>query len=58
MSIGFVTPPVGVSLYVATSLPGKVPFNQIAKQAVPYVCLFFLAAVIIAFAPQLSLAFI
>lgn len=58
LSIGFVTPPVGVSLYVATSLPGKVPFNQIAKQAVPYVCLFFLAAVIIAFAPQLSLAFI
>lgn len=56
LSIGFVTPPVGVSLYVATSLPGKVPFLDIAKQAVPYVIFFFVAVILIGFVPFFSLA--
>ena len=56
LSIGFVTPPVGVSLYVATSLPGKVPFLDIAKQAIPYVVFFFVAVLLIGFVPFFSLA--
>lgn len=58
LSVGFVTPPVGVSLYVATSLPGNVPFLKIAKQAVPYIVFFTIAIIIIAFVPALSLALI
>ena len=58
LSVGFVTPPVGVSLYVATSLPGKVPFLSIAKQAIPYIVFFIVALLIIAFVPQLATLFI
>ncbi|MGE4484842.1 MAG: TRAP transporter large permease [Oscillospiraceae bacterium] len=58
LSVGFVTPPVGVSLYVATSLPGQVPFLKIAKQAVPYIVFFIIAILIIAFIPAISTVFI
>lgn len=55
LAVGFVTPPVGVNLYVATTLPGDVKFLDIAKNAVPYIVMFLVATLFIAFIPQLSL---
>ena len=55
LAIGFVTPPIGVNLFVASSLT-KVPVMEIAKKAMPMICLFFIALLLITYIPQISLA--
>lgn len=57
LAIGFVTPPVGVNLYVASSLSG-VPVTRVAKHALPYIVMFFLALMLITFIPQISLCLV
>jgi len=54
LSIGFVTPPVGVNLYVASAMT-NIPVLQIARQAVPFIVAFFCALMFITFIPQISL---
>ena len=54
LAIGFVTPPMGINLFVASNLTG-LPIVQIAKRAIPMIIMFFIALLIIAFVPQLSL---
>ena len=54
LAIGFVTPPIGVNLFVASSLTG-VPVMNIAKKAVPMIGLFLIALLLITFIPALSL---
>ncbi len=54
LCIGFVTPPVGINLFVASSLSG-VPLMPIARKAVPMIIAFLVALVIITFVPQISL---
>lgn len=54
LAIGFVTPPVGINLYVASTLI-KVPVLTIAKKAVPLMIVFFIALMLITFIPQISL---
>lgn len=54
LSIGFVTPPVGMNLYVASSLT-RVPPMAIAKKAVPLLIMFFIALMMITFIPEISL---
>lgn len=53
LAIGFVTPPVGVNLYVAQSISG-VPVLKLAKKALPYILMFFLALLLIAYIPPIS----
>ena len=48
------TPPMGINLFVASNLTG-LPIVQIAKRAIPMIIMFFIALLIIAFVPQLSL---
>lgn len=55
LAIGFVTPPVGVDLYVASGMTG-IPVMKIAKAAMPYMIAFILALLVITFVPGLSLA--
>ncbi|MGL6200143.1 MAG: TRAP transporter large permease [Lachnospiraceae bacterium] len=55
LAIGFVTPPVGVNLFVASSLSG-IPVVQIAKKAIPLIIMFFIALFLITFIPAISLA--
>ena len=57
LAIGFVTPPIGVNLFVASSMT-KIPILRIAKHAVPFIIAFLLALVFITFIPELSLALI
>ncbi|KEJ92764.1 TRAP transporter large permease [Synergistes jonesii] len=57
LSIGFVTPPVGMNLYVAASLTNSPPM-PIVKKAVPLLVVFFIALVLITYVPQISLMLI
>ena len=55
LAIGFVTPPIGVNLFVASSLT-DVPVMHIAKKAMPMIIYFLLALLLITFIPAISLA--
>lgn len=54
LAIGFVTPPIGINLFVASSLT-DVPVMQIAKKAMPLIGFFLLALLAITFIPAISL---
>ncbi len=54
LAIGFVTPPMGVNLFVASSMTG-ISVVQIAKKAIPFIIAFLFALVLITFIPQISL---
>lgn len=54
LAIGFATPPIGVSLFVASSMT-DIPVMQIAKRALPLIGYFLVALLLITFIPQISL---
>ena len=54
LAIGFVTPPIGVNLFVASSLT-KIPVVNIARKALPMIGMFLLALLFITFVPSISL---
>lgn len=53
LSIGFITPPVGVNLFVAAGLTGD-SLTSIARNAIPFVIAMVVAELIIIFFPVLS----
>lgn len=53
LAIGFVTPPIGVNLFVASSLT-KVPVMDIARKAIPMIILFLAALLLITYVPGIS----
>lgn len=55
LAIGFVTPPIGINLFVASGLT-KIPVLEIAKHAIPFILCFLVALLMITFIPQISLA--
>lgn len=57
LAIGFVTPPIGVNLFVASSLT-DIPVMKIASKAMPMIVYFLLALLLLTFIPALSTAFI
>ena len=57
LAIGFVTPPIGVNLFVASSLT-DIPVMKIAQKAMPLIVCFLVALLLITFIPQISLAFL
>lgn len=54
LAIGFVTPPIGVNLFVASSLT-EVPVMDIARKAMPMIGIFLIALLLITFVPHISL---
>ena len=54
LAIGFVTPPIGVNLFVASSLT-DVPVMEIARRAMPMIIYFLIALLVITFVPSVSL---
>ena len=54
LAIGFVTPPMGINLFVASSMT-EVPIMKIAKAALPFIICFLIALVAITFVPEISL---
>ena len=57
LGIGYVTPPVGLNLFIA-SLRFREPVLKLYWAALPFVILLFLALMAITYIPQLSLVFI
>ena len=57
LAIGFVTPPIGINLFVASSMSG-VPVMTIAKAAMPFIIAFLFALIIIVAVPWISLVLI
>lgn len=56
LAIGVLTPPVGLNLYVMSSITGE-KLMPIARSAVGYVLIMLLMAVLVAFVPELSIGF-
>ncbi len=54
LGIGFITPPIGLNLFVISGVTGESILN-VAKYVFPYVFAMLSVAVLIAFVPQLSL---
>jgi C4-dicarboxylate transporter DctM subunit len=54
LAIGQATPPMGINLFVTSSLTG-IPVIVIAKKAVPFLCWFLIALILITLIPQISL---
>lgn len=54
LAIGFITPPIGINLFVASSLT-DVPVMDIAKKAVPMIICFLIALLLFTFIPEISL---
>lgn len=57
LAIGMVTPPMGINLYVASGMTG-VPVLKLAKACIPFLIAFFIALMLIAFIPGISLVLI
>jgi len=53
LAIGFVTPPIGTNLFVASSVTG-VDVLAIAKKAVPFLLFFLVALMLITFVPPIT----
>lgn len=54
LAIGFVTPPIGINLFVTSALTG-VSVEEISKKAFPFIVAFIIALTFITFVPQISL---
>ena len=53
-SIGFLTPPVGVSLYIGSQI-GKVSVEKVARALVPFYIVCIISLMFITFVPAISL---
>lgn len=54
LAIGFITPPIGVNLFVASSIT-DIPVMDIAKKSIPMIICFIIALIIFTFVPEISL---
>ena len=54
LAIGFVTPPIGLNLYVASSMTGMT-VDKVIKAVLPFIAILVTAYVLVCFFPQISL---
>ena len=54
LAIGFVTPPVGVNLFVASGIT-KVKIEQVSRAAVPFLIAMLVVLGFVTFVPEISL---
>lgn len=57
LAIGFVTPPIGMNLYVASGMTG-IPIIDLSRKAAPFIIAFFIILLLITFIPKISLLFV
>lgn len=57
LAVGFITPPLGLNLFVASAISG-VSFSTVTRLVAPYVVVLILCCIAIAFLPWMSLAFL
>lgn len=54
MEIGMLTPPIGLNLFVASSLT-KLSIKEVTYSVLPWLCLFIICIILITYIPQISL---
>lgn len=54
LAIGFITPPVGVNLFVACGI-GKIPFAQLVRKIIPFLIALLIGLVLITYVPAITL---
>lgn len=54
LAIGFITPPVGVNLFVACGI-GKIPFAELVKKIIPFLIALLIGLVLITYIPAISM---
>jgi C4-dicarboxylate transporter DctM subunit len=54
LSIGFITPPLGINLFVASRI-GNVPLETVTKGIIPFILVMFVCLMLITYIPQISL---
>ncbi|MDA8791742.1 TRAP transporter large permease subunit [Bacteriovoracaceae bacterium] len=54
LEIGYITPPIGINLFVATSIFKK-NLGEVIKSVLPYVLLLLIGLILVTFVPQISL---
>lgn len=54
LAIGYITPPVGVDLYVAASI-AKIPVGSVIRKVMPYLILLLINLLIITFFPAMTM---
>ncbi|MEE4245330.1 MAG: TRAP transporter large permease [Kangiellaceae bacterium] len=57
MQIGYLTPPIGMNLFIASYRFGK-PINELFRSVLPFIALLLIALMMITYIPQLSLMFV
>lgn len=57
LAIGFITPPVGVNLFVAANIAGT-KFESLVRAIIPFIIIMVIDVLIVSFLPFLSLWFI
>lgn len=57
LAIGFVTPPFGVNLFIASSV-GKTPLEYIIRNMIPIIFVMIIALLLVTYIPTLSLLFL
>jgi C4-dicarboxylate transporter DctM subunit len=54
VGLGMITPPVGVTLYVACGI-SKIPIEQVIKPSIPFIIFLFISLMIISYVPEITL---
>ncbi len=54
LAIGFITPPVGVNLFVACGI-GNIPFADLVKKILPFLAVLLIGLMLITFVPDITL---
>ncbi|MCR4629813.1 MAG: TRAP transporter large permease [Clostridium sp.] len=54
LAIGFITPPVGVNLFVACGI-GKIPFAELVKRIIPFLVALLIGLILITYIPAITL---
>lgn len=54
LSIGYITPPVGIDLFIASSI-GKVPMEKVIRNIMPYLFLLLILLIFITYVPAFSM---
>lgn len=57
LGIGFITPPIGLNLFVITGITGE-PILKVARYALPFVFSMLLVAILLAYVPWFSMVFV
>jgi len=54
LTIGYITPPLGVNLFVASSI-GKIQFEEVLKSVIPFFIVMVIGLLLVTYIPEISI---